>query len=66
MQCGNRSNPDRQSVIMLRSFGTPEIINTRVSEKGNEFTFTGKDVCVISPAGNKFTGDFISKNTNRI
>ena len=65
VQCGNRSNPDRQSVIMLRSFGTPEIIQYKGVGKGNEFTFTGKDVCVISPAGNKFTGDFISKNTNR-
>ena len=65
VQCGNRSNPDRQSVIMLRSFGTPEIIQYKGVGKGNEFTFTGKDVSVISPAGNKFTGDFISKNTNR-
>ncbi|WP_294177856.1 hypothetical protein [uncultured Coprobacter sp.] len=65
VQCGNRSDPDRQSVIMLRSFGTPEIIQYKGVGKGNEFTFTGKDVSVISPAGNKFTGDFISKNTNR-
>ena len=49
MQCGNRSNPDRQSVIMLRSFGTPEIIQYKGVGKGNEFTFTEKmSVCDIS------------------
>lgn len=65
VQCGHISDTDRQNVIILRSFGTPEIVQYKGVGQGDEFTFTGKDVSVISPAGNKFTGDFISKNTNR-
>lgn len=65
VQCGHISNEDRQNVIILRSFGTPEIVQYKGVGQGDEFTFTGKDVSVISPAGNKFTGNFISQNTNR-
>lgn len=65
VQCGHISDTDRQNVIILRSFGTPEIVQYKGVGQGDEFTFTRKDVSVISPAGNKFTGDFISKNTNR-
>ena len=65
VQCGHISDTDRQNVIILRSFGTPEIVQYKGVGQGDEFTFTGKDVSVISPAGNKFTGEVISKNTNR-
>lgn len=56
VQCGNRSNVGRQNVIIETSFGTVAYIQYA---KVNSFTLAGKEVTVLSPAGNIFRGNLI-------
>ena len=61
VQCGNKKYSSRQNVLMLKSYDTPSIVQYQGVGVGSEFSFQGKDVTVLSPEGNKFTGSFISK-----
>lgn len=57
IQFGNKTKVARQSAILLSAYGsnTPSI--TQYSGV-NSYDLTGKDITVISPNGNKFTGSF--------
>lgn len=62
IQFGNRTNPNRQSAIMLSAYGS-DAPSIKQYAGVNSYDLTGKEVTVISPQGNKFTGSFtISTN----
>lgn len=65
IQFGNRTNTARQSAIMLLAYGS-DAPSIKQYVGINSYNLTGKEVTVISPSGNKFTGDFViqSSGTN--
>lgn len=65
IQFGNRTNASRQSAIMLSAYGS-DAPSIKQYAGINSYNLTGKEVTVISPSGNKFTGDFViqSSGTN--
>ena len=65
IQFGNRTNTARQSAIMLSAYGS-DAPSIKQYAGINSYNLTGKEVTVISPSGNKFTGDFViqSSGTN--
>ncbi|SBV91895.1 hypothetical protein [uncultured Dysgonomonas sp.] len=65
IQFGNRTNTSRQSAIMLSAYGS-DAPSIKQYAGINSYNLTGKEVTVISPSGNKFTGDFViqSSGTN--
>lgn len=60
VQLGNRTDEKRQNAILLSVYGddAPSIHQYAGIDS---YSLAGKDVTVISPNGNKFTGDFILK-----
>ncbi len=58
IQLGNRSDVNRQHAIMLSAYGS-DAPSIKQYSKINSYNLTGKEKTVISPEGNKFTGDFI-------
>lgn len=65
IQFGNRTNSNRQSAIMISAYGSD---SPSIKQYGgvNSYDLTGKDVTVISPSGNKFTGTFSVKSGNNL
>lgn len=65
IQFGNRTNAARQSAILLSAYGA-DAPSIKQYAGINSYNLTGKEVTVISPSGNKFTGDFViqSSGTN--
>jgi hypothetical protein len=62
IQFGNRTNTARQSAIMISAYGS-DAPSIKQYAGVNTYNLTGKEVTVISPSGNKFTGEFkISTN----
>lgn len=57
---GNSSDTSRQNAIAINTNGDANIDAPALIQyaKITTYTLTGKDVTVISPSGNKFTGDF--------
>lgn len=60
IQFGNRTNPNRQSAIMLSAYGS-DAPSIKQYAGVNSYDLTGKEVTVISPKGNKFEGSFTIK-----
>ena len=65
IQFGNRTNSARRSAIILSAYGS-DAPSFKQYAGINSYNMTGKEVTVISPSGNKFTGDFTiqSSGTN--
>lgn len=65
IQFGNRTNSARRSAIILSAYGS-DAPSFKQYAGINSYNLTGKEVTVISPSGNKFTGDFTiqSSGTN--
>ncbi|MCP9611136.1 hypothetical protein [Coprobacter tertius] len=57
VQLGNRNDVSRQAAIEISAFGS-EAPSIKQYAGINNFSLTGKETTVISPAGNSFTGDF--------
>lgn len=55
---GNKTNPERQHVIILSTVGA-DAPCIRQYAGVDSYSLAGKDVTVIGPKGNKFCGDFI-------
>lgn len=63
IQFGNRTNANRQSAIMISAYGS-DSPSIKQYAGINSYNLTGKEVTVISPSGNKFTGTFSVKTGN--
>lgn len=61
VQLGNRDDETRQNAIILSSIGE-DAPSIKQYEGIDSYTLEGKEVTVISPYGNKFKGQFISKS----
>lgn len=64
IQFGNRTNTSRQAAILMSTYGS-DAPSFKQYAGINSYDLTGKEVTVISPSGNKFTGDFIIKSTGK-
>lgn len=64
LQLGNRNDVGRQSAILLSAYGsgTPSI---RQYAGINSYDLTGKEITVLSPEGNKITGDLIVQSSGK-
>lgn len=60
VQLGNRNDETRQNAIILSSIGE-DAPSIKQYEGINSYSLEGKEVTVISPYGNKFKGQFVSK-----
>lgn len=63
IQLGNRTNINRQSAILLSSYGSDSPSIKQYGEINN-YSMEGKEVTKISPSGNYFEGDFVIKTHN--
>ena len=64
IQFGNRTNSARQSAIILSAYGS-DAPSFKQYAGINSYDLTGKEVTVISPSGNKFTGDFVIQSSGK-
>lgn len=64
IQFGNRTNSARQSAILLSAYGS-DAPSFKQYAGINSYDLTGKEVTVISPSGNKFTGDFVIQSSGK-
>lgn len=64
IQFGNRTNTARQSAILLSAYGS-DAPSIKQYSGINSYDLTGKEVTVISPSGNKFTGDFVIQSSGK-
>lgn len=62
---GNKTKASRQNVIIISVYGegSPSIIQYAGI---NTYSLDGKEVTVISPDGNKFTGDFLMTSGKKV
>lgn len=60
VQIGNRTDKSRQNAIVISVYGD-DAPSIHQYTKIDSYSMNGKEVTVISPNGNKFTGDFILK-----
>jgi hypothetical protein len=61
VQLGNRNNLERQNAQILSSFGE-DAPSYKQYEKINSYSLYQKEVTIISPSGNKFTGKFTASD----
>ncbi len=64
IQFGNRTDVNRQSAIMISAYGS-DAPSIKQYAGINSYDLTGKEVTVLSPYGNKFTGTFTVKSGNQ-
>ncbi|MFV0441833.1 MAG: hypothetical protein ACK5LV_11190 [Lachnospirales bacterium] len=64
IQFGNRADVKRQQAIVLSAYGS-DAPSMKQYAKVNSYDLTGKEVTVISPAGNRFTGSFIIEDSGK-
>lgn len=64
IQFGNRTNSARRSAIILSAYGS-DAPSFKQYAGINSYDLTGKEVTVISPSGNKFTGDFVIQSSGK-
>lgn len=64
IQFGNRTNTARQSAIIISAYGS-DAPSIKQYSGINSYDLTGKEVTIISPLGNKFTGNFIIQATGK-
>ncbi len=59
---GNASDTSRQNAIIIKTMGDENVDAPAFIQYAgiNTYSLTGKDKTVISPSGNKFTGDFVT------
>lgn len=58
IQLGNRTDVNRQNAIILSAYGS-DAPSIKQYAGINSYDLTGKEITVISPTGNRFTGEFI-------
>lgn len=64
IQFGNRTETSRQTAIMISAYGA-DAPSIKQYAGVNSYNLTGKEVTVISPSGNRFTGTFnVKSGTN--
>lgn len=61
VQMGNRTDTDRQSVIILSAYGQNSPMIAQYHNV-NGYTLVGKEATILSPHGNKFKGEFVISN----
>ncbi len=64
IQFGNRTDVKRQQAIILSAYGT-DAPSMKQYGGVNSYKLTGKEKTVISPEGNKFTGNFIIESSGK-